>query len=150
MSRPTASVPNMCAPNNHSGGFSAKLRFCAFGSKGAIQGASAPVIMRASTMTLPTVILGFSNGRTAAKRRLLRGGCCSASTKAKSTVELLFKANPRIDDPIEDVDDEIDCHEGQRIDDDRSGDERIVARLDRRDQQRAAARPGEYGLDDDR
>src|SRR6185437_9878554 len=148
MSRPTASVPSTCAPNSHCGGFSASARSCALGSYGAIHGASAPATMRISTMPAPTTILGLSNGRIARQRvaRIRR----PTLPPGASIATLLLKADPRVDETVMDVDHEIDRNERQRIDDDCSGDQRIVPRLDRGNQKRPAARPGKHGFDDNR
>src|SRR6185312_2959738 len=148
MSRPTASVPSTWGPSSHCGGFNARSRFCAFGSNGASHGASAPATMSVSTMAPPMRIFGLSSGRIASRRRARTGP--AASPTATSTATLPSKADPRIDEAIKNVDHEVDGNKRQRIDDDGPSDERIVARLDSGDQQRAAARPREYGFDDDR
>src|SRR5579871_6250923 len=128
----------MCGPSSHCGGFNAKSRFCAFGSKGANHGASAPATMSVSTMAPPRTILGLSSGRIAS-RRLARTGRATSAT-ATSTAMLLSKADPRVDETIEDVDHEVDGDESQRVDDDGPRDQRVVARLDSGDKERAAAR----------
>src|ERR1051326_6698915 len=148
ISRPTASVPSTCGPSSHCGGFNARSRFCAFGSNGASHGASAPATMRVSTMAPPMPTFGLSSGRIA-RHRLARTGRAASET-ATSTATLLSKADPRIDKTVQDVDHEVDGDKSQRIDDDGPGDQRVVARLDGGNEQRAAAGPSEPRLDDDR
>src|SRR5262245_12123215 len=148
MSRPTASVPSTCGPRNQSGGRSTRARFWPLGSYGESKGASAPAIIRIATIVAPTAIFGVSHGRMTARSRRERPER-GAPAPTTSMAVLSAKADPRIDDGIQDIDREIDDDEGDRVGQHGAGDQRVVARLDRRDQQRAAARPGEHRLDDD-
>src|SRR2546422_2615033 len=58
--------------------------------------------------------------------------------------------NPRVEVGVEDVNDQIDEHEGGREEEDRRLHHRIVAVVDGLDRQSADARPGEDRLGDDR
>src|SRR5712692_4344804 len=149
MSRPTASVPSRCGPNNQSGGRSTRARFWPLGSYGEIHGANAPTMIRITTIMPPTRTFALSHGRIAARSRRGRAERGGPTTSA-SRVALLCKADPRVDKSVEDIDREIDGDERDRVGEHGAGDQRVIPRLDRRDQQRAAARPCEHRLDDDR
>src|SRR5712691_874898 len=136
MSRPTASVPSMFDPNSQSGGRNARERFWAVRSEGAIKGADSPTAIRISTITPPAMIFGVNRGRMAARSRRLRPERGSAATSA-SRAALFSKPDPRIDQGIQKVDGEIDDDERDRVGEHGAGDQRIIARLDRGDQQRA-------------
>src|SRR5687768_8701419 len=106
---------------------------CLLGSLGASRGPTIPIAIKASTMTPPVNALRCSRGRL-----LTRTGARVSVTDS------------RVNDCIETVDDQVNRHERDGVSHHQSGDEGIVARVERSDEQAAAARPGENGFDDDR
>src|SRR5258708_17093927 len=133
MSRPRLSVPSTCGAPMPAGAFIIAVSSCLFGSWGATAGPMMPIKIKIKTIEPPLNAL-------TCKRGIRRG-----SGRASFSV-----ADSRVNDCIKSIDNQIDRYEGQRISHDDTRHQRVVARIERGDEQAAAARPGENGLDDDR
>src|SRR3954463_7107767 len=107
------------------------VRFCLLGSNGDISGAVRPMTMSSNTTHPPTNILGFIKG---CRGLIWRRWRVTSGPEPEDNVVLAVKADPRVGNGVEHVDDEIDDDEGDRVGQHRPGDQRIVPRVDRRDQ----------------
>src|SRR4029077_6472943 len=133
MSRPRLSVPRIFAEPMPCGGFIIAVSSCLLGSCGAKAGPKIPTAMKVSTINPPVKALTWSHGSKRAARSWL-----------------LSVADSRVNDCIKSVNNQIDRDEGHGVCHDEPGDQRIISRVERGNQQASAARPGEYGFDDDR
>src|SRR5215475_8179787 len=133
ISRPKLSVPRTCSAPMPSGDFIMAVSSCLLGLCGANSGPKMPIMMNAMTINPPLNAFTWKRG------------------KGFATAPGLFSvADSRVNDCIESIDDQINRYKRHRVRHHESGHQWIVASVERRDQQTAAARPGENRLDDDR
>src|SRR5262245_7794235 len=133
ISRPRLSVPSKCAEPSAWGGRIIAVSSCLLGSWGASAGPKMPTRTNDKTITPPVNALTWSRGNRRASVPICRS-----------------VADSRVNDCIKAIDNQVDGDERSGVGKDHTGDQRIVARIERGDEQAAAARPGEDGFDDDR
>src|SRR3972149_10339204 len=115
------------------GGFIIAVSCCLLGSWGARSGPRMPTRTKIATIAPPV------NAFT-----------CSRGVRRASKLALLSVADSRVNDCIETVNDQIDGNERHGVGHHDAGDQRIVARVERGNEQAAAARPGEHRSAHDR
>src|SRR6266545_1963595 len=136
MSRPSSSVPSMWATP---GGSSLPSRLTRYGSSGASQGAnsalstSRPMTMRPATAER--------------LRRSWRHARCAFLVAGRASSAI---ADAWVDRAVQQIDGEVDQRDDHGREQHDALHERIVALVDRLDEQPADAWPGEDGLGDDR
>src|SRR5262245_51422598 len=144
MSRPSGSVPSGkrgSPPSTQAGGSLAKPRNCSIGECGASNGANTAIRQMAMTMTRPITAPRFSRKDRQNSRRG-PGTAWREGLRATSA----GMADPRVDDAVEHVDQEIEEDDDTGDQQDAALEGRIVAPADRFDEPVADARPGEDRL----
>src|ERR1044071_7624637 len=129
MSRPKLSVPSECAAPIPVGAFIIAVSSCLFGSNGAMLGPMMPMMINNKTITPPVNALTWSRGRR------------------RGQTTLFSVADSRVNDCIKTIYDQIDRDEGECVGHHDSSDQRVITGIQRGNQQTAASRPGENGLD---
>src|SRR5215813_4015839 len=115
-----------------SGGFVIAVSSCLLGLCGATAGPKIPTTMKVNTIKPPVKAFTCNRGVS----RATRPGVFSV-------------ADSRVNDCIKSVDNQVEDNESRRVGDDDSGDERIVAGVQGRDQKAAHARPRKDGFNND-
>src|SRR3990172_10717800 len=115
------------------GGFIIAVSCCLLGAWGARSGPRMPTRTKIATMAPPVKAFTWSRGSSRASRPAF-----------------LSVADSRVNDCIKTVNDQIDGDERHGVGHHDARDQRIVARVERGDEQAAASPPGENRLDDDR
>src|SRR6266550_1148999 len=149
MSRPTGSVPSMkfaVPPSCHAGGVKVNSRYCSLGGCGDTTSAKTASRMSAITSASPISAPRLCEYACQNSRQELASGAgaiCSAMTASGM-------ADSRIDDAVEQIDDQIDADHYRGHQQYAPLHDRIVARLNAVNQPVAHARPGKDGLGQDR
>src|SRR5262245_39655842 len=148
MSRPSGSVPSRkrgSPPSTQAGGSLAKPRNCSIGECGASSGANSATRQMMTTMTRPITAPRFSR-----KDRQNSSRGPGAARRGGLRATSAGMADPRVDDAVEHVDQQIE-------EDDNAGNQQdaalkcgIVAPADRFDEPVADARPGKDRLGEHR
>src|SRR3972149_4175183 len=118
MSRPRLSVPRACSAPSPCGACIIAPSCCLFGSCGARAGPRMPTKMKIAMIAPPVKALTCS---------------CAANLAVRSGLGSV--ADARVNDSTENVDDQVDGDKGQSVGHYQPGDQRIVARVERGDQQ---------------
>src|SRR5262245_11037139 len=136
VSRPRSSVPNGCASV---GALRTSFQSVCSGSTLAIHGAPSAIATKSTTTMAPIADAGRRHATRHARRRRLAGSTVRvgsiASAVALSVTGSPSDSDPRIEERVGDVYQQVDEHVGARREQDDPLDERVVAR--------------EHGLDDE-
>src|SRR5258706_6858098 len=149
MSRPNSSAPSRyLAP----GRARFSMRLWRVGSYGASHGASDALSTSSTTSARPTSARRFLLKRAHAFMIFAVGAPAQSSGARRSGrtgVRSSLTADPRVEEPVREVDDQVDDDEGQREDQHRALQQDVVAREDRLHHQPAEPGPREHGLGED-
>src|SRR5438093_6773750 len=128
MSRPTGSVPRInvaVPPSCHTGGAKVKSRYCSFGGYGAMTSAPAPntisMRIKASPMRAPRLCEYASHSS--------RSGPGVATGAVSSSSVVSSMADSRIDDAVQQIDNEVHTDDDGRDQQNAALHYRVVARL---------------------
>src|SRR5436189_1667668 len=155
MSLPWSVVPNRWC---HDGACRAASRLNPFGSLTEISGAISATITTNASIVRPSRDLGLPSSRTSQPgtrscRRVRRGGAASSSSSVGSNCDIRTgtsgRAQPRVEDEVEDVHDEVGEDHADREDDEERLREGVVVSEHGLLQGVAGARVAEDVLDED-
>src|SRR5262245_41024328 len=130
-SRPSASTPNQWSadgPGQHPS--LRRLRSCSRGSYGAMSGAKIAVSTKAATRANPTIAPGLRTSRRQASLQRPLGLSSSTSLASSCATDTSAHPDPRVDERVRDVDEEVHEHEDDGDEEDAALEHRIVAGLD--------------------
>src|SRR6185503_16743242 len=148
MSRPTGSVPRrkrQLPAASHAGGVSVNSRYCSLGGCGEMTSAPSASASSTPTRVRPMIAPRFwANARQNSRHR--DGGAVSVAAIAAIVGAASAMANPRVDDAVQHVDDQVHRNDDRRDEQNAALHHRIVARLDAMNEPVANARPGKDRL----